>query len=102
MIHREDAVGAIIAGFKAARPGEVYNVTDNEPVPERDFFSWLAQKLKREMPPAVSESELASRKRGVTSKRVSNRRLREQLGYALVYPTFREGYSSEILRLGLA
>jgi len=102
MIHREDAVGAIIAALETGRAGDVYNVTDNEPVTERDFFTWLAQKLKHDLPPVVSESELASRKRGVTSKRVSNRKLREQLGYTLVYPTFREGYASEISRLGLA
>jgi nucleoside-diphosphate-sugar epimerase len=102
MIHREDAVGAIIAALETGRAGEIYNVTDNEPVTERDFFVWLAQKLKRDLPPVVLESELAGRKRGVTSKRVSNRELRERLGYALVYPTFREGYASEISRLGLA
>jgi nucleoside-diphosphate-sugar epimerase len=102
MIHREDAVGAIIAALETGRAGDVYNVTDNEPVTERDFFTWLAQKLKRDLPSVVSESELASRKRGVTSKRVSNRKLHEQLGYTFVYPTFREGYASEISRLGLA
>ena len=101
MIHREDAVGAIIAAVETGRAGEIYNVTDNEAVMERDFFTWLAQQLKRDLPPVVSESELASRKRGVTSKRVSNRKLREQLGYAFIYPTFREGYTSEISRLSL-
>jgi nucleoside-diphosphate-sugar epimerase len=102
MIHREDAVGAGIAALEMGRAGEIYNVTDNEAVTERDFFAWLAQKLKRDLPPVISEFELASRKRGVTNKRVSNRKLREQLGYAFVYPTFREGYASEISRLGLA
>ena len=102
MIHREDAVGGIMAALKAGRTGEIYNVTDNEPVTERDFFMWLASRLKRELPPAVSEADLAGRKRGVTNKRVSNRKLREELGYAFVYPTFREGYNSELSRLGLA
>ncbi len=101
MIHREDAVGAIMAALKTARAGEIYNVTDDEPVTERDFFMWLAKRLKRELPPVVPEAELAGRKRGVTSKRVSNRKLREQLDYGLVYPTFREGYRREISRLGL-
>ena len=101
MIHRDDAVGAIMAVLETGRAGEIYNVTDNQPVTERDFFTWLAQQLKRDLPPAAPESALAARKRGVTSKRVSNRKLREQLGYALVYPTFREGYASEISRLGL-
>jgi nucleoside-diphosphate-sugar epimerase len=100
MIHRDDAVGAIMAVLETGRAGEIYNVTDDQPVTERDFFMWLAQKLKRDLPPAVPEADLAGRKRGVTNKRVSNRKLREQLGYAFVYPTFREGYTSEICRLG--
>jgi nucleoside-diphosphate-sugar epimerase len=102
MIHREDAVGAIGAVLEKGRAGEIYNVTDNEAVTERDFFAWLAQQLKRDLPPAVSEADLAGRKRGVTNKRVSNCKLREQLGYGFLYPTFREGYASEISRLGLA
>ena len=42
------------------------------------------------------------RKRGVTNKAVSNRKLREELGYQLKYPTFREGYAAEITRLRAA
>jgi nucleoside-diphosphate-sugar epimerase len=101
MIHREDAVGAIIAALETGHAGDVYNVTDNEPVTERDFFTWLAKQLKRELPPAVSEGDFAGRKRGVTNKRVSNDKMREQLGCTLVYPTFREGYGREIVRLRL-
>jgi hypothetical protein len=55
--------------------------------------------LHRELPLAVSETELLGRKRGTTNKRVCNEKLRRQLGYELRYPTFREGYASEITRL---
>jgi nucleoside-diphosphate-sugar epimerase len=101
MVHQDDAVGAIIAALENARAGEIYNVADNEPVTERAFFAWLAEQLKRDAPPTAAESELAGRKRGVTSKRVSNRKLREELRYQFTYPTFREGYESELIRLGL-
>jgi nucleoside-diphosphate-sugar epimerase len=101
MVHRDDAVGAIIAALEKGRPGQIYNVADNEPVTEREFFAWLAQRLKRDLPPSVDETERAGRKRGVTNKRVSNRKLREGPGYEFIYPTFREGYESEIRRLGL-
>ena len=99
MIHRDDVAGAIVAALEHGKPGEVYNLSDNEPVTELDFFAWLSQQLERELPPVVPETELAGRKRGVTSKRVSNCKLREDLGYRLRYPTFREGYGSEIQRL---
>ncbi|MCI0744195.1 MAG: NAD-dependent epimerase/dehydratase family protein, partial [Verrucomicrobia subdivision 3 bacterium] len=99
MIHRDDVVGAMLAAIDRGRAGEIYNVTDDEPATERDFFAWLAKQLQRELPPRVSEGELISRKRGLTSKRVSNQKLRRELHYELIYPSFREGYAVEIARL---
>ena len=96
MIHRDDVVGAIIKILESGRTGEIYNVADDEPVTERDFFQWLAKNLKRDMPPSVPEGERALRKRGATNKRVSNARLRKELGFPLEYPTYREGYRAEI------
>jgi nucleoside-diphosphate-sugar epimerase len=102
MIHRDDVVGAAIAALVRGEPGRIYNVADDEPVTQRDFFRWLSEQLGKPLPPPASESESAPRKRGVTHKRVSNHRLRAELGYALKFPTFREGYADELRRLGLA
>jgi nucleoside-diphosphate-sugar epimerase len=102
MIHRDDIVGAIIAALKNGRPGEVYNVVDDEPVSQLSFFQWLSGPLGKELPPSVSEDLDAVRKRGVTNKKVSNRRLKMELGYQFKYPTFRQGYTAEILRLDRA
>ncbi len=99
MIHRDDVAGAIIAALKAGQPGDVYNVVDDEPVAQLAFFQWLADTLGRELPPSVPEAPGEPRKRGATNKRVSNRRLKLELGYPLKYPTFREGYAAEIRRL---
>ena len=53
--------------------------------------------------PAVRAGESAeNRKRGVTNKRVSNRKLKMELGYQFKYPNFRKGYSAELLRLDRA
>jgi len=51
------------------------------------------------MPPSVAEAP-AKRKRAVTSKRISNVKLKAQTGYQFIYPGYREGYLSEIKRLG--
>jgi nucleoside-diphosphate-sugar epimerase len=102
MIHRDDAVGAIIAVLKSGRPGEVYNAVDDEPVSQLGFFQWLSGPLGKELPPFAPEDADAVRKRGVTNKKVSNRRLRMELGYQFRYPTFRQGYTAEILRLDRA
>jgi nucleoside-diphosphate-sugar epimerase len=98
MIHRDDVVGAIIAALKNGKAGETYNVVDDEPVSQRNFFAWLAQKLGRPMPPSVPRDAEANRKRGVTNKKVSNRKLKMELGYQFKYPDFRQGYTAELIR----
>ncbi|HYG34590.1 MAG TPA: SDR family oxidoreductase [Clostridia bacterium] len=96
MIHRDDLGGAIVTALRGGTPGRIYNACDNEPVTQLTCFQWLAEKLGRELPPSAPEATGAGRKRGVTNKRISNRRLREELGYSFVYPTFREGFSAEL------
>ncbi|HWX21291.1 MAG TPA: SDR family oxidoreductase [Candidatus Binatia bacterium] len=94
MLHRDDVVGAILAALEHGRPGEVYNAVDDEPVSQLVLFQWLADKLGRDLPPPAPAGVVASRKRGLTSKRVSNRKLKQQLGYHFKYPTFREGFAA--------
>lgn len=94
MIHRDDVAGAIIAALEKARPPEIYNVVDDEPVTQLELFNWLATKFERKAPPFVEENRQLERKRGVTSKRVSNHKLKSELGYQLKYRTFREGVRS--------
>ena len=99
MIHRDDLVGVILAALKDARPGEIYNAVDDEPVAQIHFFRWLSETLGKWMPPFATEAENAARKRGLTNKKVSNRKLKMELGYQFKYPTFRQGYTAEIQRL---
>jgi nucleoside-diphosphate-sugar epimerase len=114
MIHRDDLIGCIIAALKNGRPGEIYNAAYDEPVSQLHFFQWLAQALDKPLPlsePAAvalahsgesRENPDENRKRGVTNKRVSNRKLKMELGHQFKYPNFRKGYSAELLRLDRA
>ena len=99
MIHLEDVVGAFIVALKNGRAGEVYNAVDDEPVAQLHFFRWLSETLGKWMPPAAAEGEEVARKRGLTHKKVSNRKLKMELGYQFKHPTFRQGYTAEIQRL---
>ena len=101
MIHRDDVIGCVIAALKNGRPGEVYNAVDDEPVAQVNFFRWLAESLDKDMPPSAPADESQARKRGVTNKKISNRKLKMELGYQFKYPTFRQGYSAEMQRLDL-
>jgi nucleoside-diphosphate-sugar epimerase len=96
MIHRTDAAHAIIAALTRGEPGQIYNVVDAEPVPQIDFFRWLAAELGKPLPPAIPADAAAGRRRGVTNKRVSNSRLVTELGFHYQFPDFRAGYAPEI------
>jgi nucleoside-diphosphate-sugar epimerase len=102
MIHRDDLIGCVIAALKNGRPGEIYNAADDEPVNQLHFFQWLAQSLDKPLPPSEPENPDENRKRGVTNKRVLNRKLKMELGYQFKYPNFRKGYTAELLRLDRA
>jgi nucleoside-diphosphate-sugar epimerase len=99
MIHRDDLIGCIIAALKSGRAGEIYNAVDDEPVSQKNFLEWLAGAVGKYPPPSVPENSGENRKRGVTNKRVSNRKLKMEIGCQFKYPNFRIGYSAELLRL---
>ena len=99
MIHRDDLASVLVAALSHARPGEVYNAVDDEPVTQLALFQWLSSELRRPLPPPVAADAEVAGKRRTTSKRVSNRKLKAELGYEFRYPTFREGFTAEIARL---
>ena len=99
MIHRDDVVGMIIAALQSGRAGEVYNAVDDEPVTQLTFFRFLAESTGKPMPPVATDAENAARKRGLTQKRVQNRRAKAELGYQFKYANFRLGYTAELIRL---
>lgn len=102
MVHREDVIRAIIAALESGQSGEIYNVTDDEPVTQREFFNWLSSQLHLPIPPVMDDGKSPHRKRTVTNKRISNEKLRLALSCELKYSTFRQGYSAEIARLQAA
>ena len=102
MIHRDDVIGCIIAALERGRAGEIYNAADDEPVSQFDFFCWLAAALRKPMPGCVPENPEGTRKRGITNKKISNQKLKTELGYRFKFPTFREGYAAAIQELARA
>ena len=102
MIHRDDLIRAIIAALERGRAGEVYNAVDDAPVSQLEFFKWLASKLGKSFPRGANGDEVAPRKRGLTNKRITNAKMKQELGFEYRYPDYQAGYLSEIARLGLA
>ncbi|WP_279359578.1 SDR family oxidoreductase [Methylobacterium indicum] len=94
-IHVDDIATTLAASLDRPRPGAVYNVTDDEPAPPQDVTAFAADLAGLPLPPAVdfdtaSLSPMARSFYG-ENKRVRNRRIREELGVELAYPTYREG-----------
>lgn len=84
-IHRDDAARAIVHLFQQRTEPGVYNVSDDTPRQRSDLLIQLSQNLGLPLPP-LGEAD-PTRKRGLTSKRVSNARLRST-GWMPHYPDF--------------
>jgi nucleoside-diphosphate-sugar epimerase len=102
-IHVEDIAGVLAASIAMPRPGRVYNVCDDEPAPPEDVVAYAAKLMSAPPPPRVDVAHAGLTGMALSfygdSKRVSNRRIREELGYRLLYPTYREGLTALIATL---
>ena len=83
-VHRDDIASALVRLVTANARG-VFNVSDDEPLTQRAVYEWLALRFHRPLPPSGPIDP--NRKRGWTSKRVSNAKLRA-LGWQPRFPSF--------------
>ncbi|ESR25893.1 SDR family oxidoreductase [Lutibaculum baratangense] len=97
-IHVDDIASAVAASMARPAQGRVYNLADDLPMPPQDVVTFAAGLLGVEPPPEVpfETAELSPMARSfyASSKRVSNRRIKEELGVELRYPTYREGLTA--------
>jgi nucleoside-diphosphate-sugar epimerase len=100
-IHVEDIAAVLAASIARPAPPPypaIYNVCDDEAAPPEDVIAHAAKLLALPVPPAVpfAEADLSPMARSfyAESKRVSNRRIREELGVRLRHPTYREGLAA--------
>ena len=83
-VHRDDIASALRVLIEKCATG-IYNVSDDAPLPQREIYAWLAQRFARPLPPTGPIDP--NRKRGWTSKRVSNAKLRA-LSWQPVFASF--------------
>ncbi|MCB9667501.1 MAG: SDR family oxidoreductase [Myxococcales bacterium] len=97
-IHRDDCAGALrhLIGLRATDTH--YIGADSDPVDRKTLLVWLAEQLGAPFPTAGKVDTSAKR---FTSKRCCNDRLLET-GYALRYPSFRDGYRPILLNMPAA
>ena len=112
-IQIEDLLSILGQTYQKGKAGEIYIVSDDEPVTYKDFYGYIADKLgvspprhksaalvklmvsvfKRlerltGVPPIITHNSI---KILLSSRRSSNLKLKKDLGITLSFPTFREG-----------
>ncbi len=99
-IHVDDIAGAVrhIMTLTDATAHSAVNITDDLPAPPQDVLAYAAELIGIELPPEISfeAAEMSEMARSFYSenKRVSNKLLTLELGYDLIYPTYREGLAA--------
>ncbi|WP_417726595.1 SDR family oxidoreductase [Roseovarius sp.] len=94
-IHVDDIAQVLEASINRPNPGAVYNICDDDPAPPQDVIGHAAALLGLPLPQEVAydEAEMTPMARSfyAESKRVSNRRIKDELGIELIYPDYRTG-----------
>lgn len=93
--HEDDIAAALALSIGKPNPGRIYNVCDDEPAPPQGVTMFAAELLGMAPPPEIAFEDAklppASARFYMDSKRVSNARLKAELGWRPIYPSYREG-----------
>ncbi len=94
-IHVADIAQVLAASIARPNPGTVYNLCDDDPAPPEAVIGYAAELLGLPLPPAedfrTADMTPMARSFYAESKRVSNRRIKTELGVELIYPDYRAG-----------
>jgi nucleoside-diphosphate-sugar epimerase len=102
-IHVDDIAGALLAAISHEPSTRIYNVTDDEPAPPQDVVAHAAELLGVAPPPEqdFETADLSPMARSFygENKRVSNARVKEELGYSFRFADYRTALAA-LLRDG--
>ncbi|MDO9381500.1 MAG: SDR family oxidoreductase [Hyphomicrobiaceae bacterium] len=94
-IHVDDIARVLAAAMTGRGMHDIYNVADDEPAPPQDVITYAAELIGVAPPPEIAfeDAKLSPMAQSFyeSNRRVSNARLKGDLGVALRYPTYREG-----------
>ena len=99
-VHAEDVTAACLAAMERGTPGRIYHVADGHPTTMTDYFLRLADAAGLPRPPVIGLEEAQERFSEEMlsylreSRRLSNRRLREELGVRLRFPRLEDGLAA--------
>ncbi|XP_057768482.1 uncharacterized protein LOC130988612 [Salvia miltiorrhiza] len=97
-VHVADICQALHASILNPSSGKIYNIVDDDPSPREEVFEFARKLVEEKLPgrgkqyiyAEIAES-LVSEKPSKSEKRVSNARMKKELGVDLLYPTYKYG-----------
>ena len=103
-IHADDLAAALLAALRHGRANRAYNVVDDSALRMADYFDCVADAAGLPRPPRLARDELRERLSPAQwsfmceSRRIGNRRLKQELKLSLACPTVEEGIAGAIAR----
>ncbi|XP_058088073.1 uncharacterized protein LOC131235017 isoform X2 [Magnolia sinica] len=100
-IHVADICQALMASIDIPSSGGIYNVVDDDPAPRAEVFAFARALIEKRWPGQIKESptpdnvdSIIRKKNTRGEKRVSNNRVKKELGVTLLHPTYHSGLQS--------
>ncbi|KAL4577370.1 hypothetical protein LXL04_013479 [Taraxacum kok-saghyz] len=96
-VHVADICNALKESICKPNPGRIYNIVDDDPAPRTQVFSYAHKLMNEKWGCEMKEEGILGRNvEGslVGEKRVVNRRMKNELGVRLIYPSYRSGLES--------
>lgn len=105
-IHVDDIAQALWLSVKHPKPLQIYNLSDDRPAPPQAVLEFAADLIGAERPKKVAHdhAELSDMARSfyTETKRVSNQRAKDHLGWKPLYPNYKLGLMAALkAELGL-
>ncbi|CAN1314547.1 hypothetical protein LINPERPRIM_LOCUS29368 [Linum perenne] len=109
-VHVEDICQALWASIKIPSFRRIYNIVDDDPAPREEVFAYAEDLVKKKWPDLIKQrspseedmsSDVVSQRSSRGEKRVSNTRMKRELGVKLHHPSYRSGLISITEQLSL-
>lgn len=100
-VHVDDIVQTLIFSIEDPQKKGIYNISDDYPCSPREVTEYACKLLGIKPPKALSMEEAQLSEMGKyffsQSKKVSNSKIKKELGVDLLYPTYKEGLEEILL-----
>ena len=99
-LRTDDIATATLAAIEHGRPGEIYNIVDDEPAPTKEWLPYLARTVGAKPPRKVPAwiGKLVASPAAVAmmteSRGASNAKAKAELGWKPSHPSWREGFAA--------